>query len=88
MCSRHRWTAASFEEHLCTHPLLRILTQGLVWQLVLDGGASQTFRVMTASAIQDVDGHELQVPDNAFVQIPHPLELDDKLLVGWRRNFH
>nr|WP_042178011.1 DUF4132 domain-containing protein [Kibdelosporangium sp. MJ126-NF4]CTQ98598.1 Molybdate metabolism regulator [Kibdelosporangium sp. MJ126-NF4] len=82
MVTERQWTAAEFTELLVGHPLLWHIVRRLVWST--DGGLS--FRVAEDRTLADVNDDTFALPDDALVEVAHPLHIGDTL-VAWAELF-
>jgi predicted DNA-binding WGR domain protein len=86
--TRRRWDADVFRTFLVEHPLVGHLARRLVWASYdAKGKLVATFRVAEDRTLADEKDKAKKLAEGASVGIPHPLELDAKLVTQWRELF-
>ena len=75
MCRQRRWSADEFRRFLAEHPLLGHLVRRLVWATFEDNALSDVFRVTEDGTLADLADETWELPPDAVVGLPHPLEL-------------
>ncbi|GIJ60749.1 WGR and DUF4132 domain-containing protein [Virgisporangium aurantiacum] len=77
MVTRRGWTAREFRDLFVAHPLVVHLVRRLVWG-VYDGkgGLVGSLRVAEDRTFADADDEPYDLPDDAWVGVAHPLDLD------------
>lgn len=84
MVNGRRWSRAEWEDVLVRHPVMTHLAQGLVWGVFSTSGAlEQTFRVAEDMTYAGPDDEPSELPVEALVGLPHPLQLSAELLGTW-----
>lgn len=76
MADRRRWSVSEFRLFLVEHPLLRHLTQRVLWSTYQEGKPVACFRVAEDLSFADKEDSAWSLPDDARVGIAHPLEID------------
>jgi hypothetical protein len=84
------WDWAAWEKLFVQNPIMHSFAVGLIWALYEDGKILNTFRYMddgsfTDAAENDFDPAAVLDEKAAVVGLVHPLDLDEELLGGWRR---
>ncbi|EEZ4382782.1 WGR and DUF4132 domain-containing protein [Escherichia coli] len=75
MCQRRRWTAEQFRLFLVEHPLVRHITQRLMWGVYdADNQLVTCFRVAEDGSFSDGQDNPLTLPQDC-IGIPHVLEI-------------
>jgi hypothetical protein len=83
MCSRRTWPREDFERSVVRHPLLRHLATRLVFAVVSGREVRSTFRVAEDLSYATVEDAPFELPADATVAIPHPIELGAELASKW-----
>lgn len=84
LCDR-KWTVDSWKELFIRKPVMHCFAIGLIWgaydekQQLL-----QTFRYMEDGTFNTADEEEYTLPENAYIGLIHPVELDEETLSAWR----
>ncbi|MDL4776800.1 DUF4132 domain-containing protein [Actinomadura xylanilytica] len=81
MATRRRWTAAEFQDHFVSHPLIWNVARRLVW--LADG---RGFRIAEDRSFANVNDDALTLAGSAEIGIAHPLDLGDEVKL-WREVF-
>ncbi|UQZ89865.1 hypothetical protein C4J81_11840 [Deltaproteobacteria bacterium Smac51] len=101
MCRRRHWNREHFETFLVRHPLIRHLTQRLVWAFYpmepdakghvsnFGGQAENFFRVSEDGSFTDAEDNPFELPDNSNLRlgIPHIMEMTPEALEGFGQLF-
>jgi hypothetical protein len=84
MSRQHRWPADEWKELYTTHPVLKLLTEQLVWGTYPkpDAELKTTFRVTPEGALRDIDDKPAKL--DGFVGIVHPIELAEDAREAWK----
>ncbi|MFY9259020.1 MAG: DUF4132 domain-containing protein [Gallionella sp.] len=84
MCSQRRWEQDEFMTLFVHHPLLRHMTQALVWG-VFDphNQLLNACRIAEDLTLADVDDNRYELPEGARIGIVHRLELSEVLVEGF-----
>ncbi|EHG6150865.1 WGR and DUF4132 domain-containing protein [Escherichia fergusonii] len=78
MCQRRRWTAEQFRLFLVEHPLVRHITQRLMWGIYdADNQLISCFRVAEDGSFSDGQDNPLTLAQGN-IGIPHVLEIPEK----------
>ncbi len=82
MRSGRKISSAQFMSGWAHHPLGKHQARGMVWA-VEHGAALVTFRVAEDSTLADIDDQALVLGARDIVRVPHPAELDPKVVDRW-----
>lgn len=84
MCAQRRWSVEVFRRFFVEHPLLVHVVRRLVWGVYgADGVLGTTFRVAEDRSLADANDALFELPEDARVGLPHPLELDAATAAAW-----
>ncbi|MGV3721624.1 MAG: DUF4132 domain-containing protein, partial [Actinomycetota bacterium] len=84
MIHGRRWSATEFEAVFLQQPVMALLARSLVWAAhAADGSPSVTFGVSEDHTLSNVSDAGFQLPAEATVSIPHPLQLSALELSQW-----
>ncbi|MDO5623588.1 MAG: DUF4132 domain-containing protein [Pseudomonadota bacterium] len=84
MCAQRRWQAGDFMHFFAQHPVLRGLSQRLVWAVFDTQDQWQTgFRVAEDATLADVHDTTFTPPPDARIGLPHPLEMPEDARRAW-----
>ncbi|MDP2218679.1 MAG: DUF4132 domain-containing protein [Hydrogenophaga sp.] len=87
MCQQRRWTANEFIPFFVRHPLLRTLTQRLVWAAFdASGQLLGCLRIAEDLTLVDVADEPFDLdtlPEGSHLGLPHPLELPEAVRNAW-----
>ncbi|MDZ4126537.1 MAG: DUF4132 domain-containing protein, partial [Hydrogenophaga sp.] len=87
MCQQRRWTANEFIPFFVRHPLLRTLTQRLVWAAFdASGQLLGCLRIAEDLTLVDVADEPFDLdtlPEGSHLGLPHPLELPEDVRNAW-----
>ncbi|QTD46619.1 DUF4132 domain-containing protein [Ottowia testudinis] len=83
MCGQRRWRGADFMLFFVQHPVLRTLAQRVVWAQFAGAQLQASFRVSEDLTLADADDAAFELPADALVGLPHPLELPEALQKQW-----
>lgn len=86
LCTGRTWAAEDWDRYLGHHPVVRHLTQRLVWAAVTEGGPPLVFRPLDDGTLTDADDAEVSLPDGAQVQVAHDSNLDDRAVARWQEH--
>ncbi len=82
-----RVDAAVFDTFFVKHPLVRHLTQRLVWGVFPDHGPdsapAQVFRIADDLSAGDVDDAPVEIAADALIGLVHPVHLDEPTRSAW-----
>ncbi len=85
MVRQYRWPSARWVELFLAHPLLKPFGQRLIWGASDSAGECLgTFRTLDDGSLTDASDDPFVLPENSFVGMIHPLELDEATLKAWR----
>ena len=84
MCAQRRWSLADFMGLFARHPVLRTLTQRLVWAAFdAQGALLGSFRLSEDLSLTDAHDAPYAPPPEARISLPHPLELPEDERRRW-----
>lgn len=86
MSNSRRWVGEDFNSMLVNHPLLQKAVRGLVWAVYHQGAMVSTFAFQPDGTAIDVNGIALVVQPDAWVGVPHPLDMGAEL-EAWKEVF-
>lgn len=86
MCLEQGWSAASWREHLLSHPIVGRLCERLVWTALVDGAEPVTFRPLGDGTLTDAHDEPVHLPDGARVHLAHRTSLDEGQVDAWREH--
>ncbi|EPP1404064.1 DUF4132 domain-containing protein [Klebsiella oxytoca] len=77
MCQRRRWTPANFRRYLVEHPLLRHLSQRLIWGVYSQQNQLlHGFRIAEDGSYSDINDQTFVLPSgDLLIGIPHIMEI-------------
>ena len=77
LVTQRRWTGDDFERLLVGHPLMINLLQLLVWGVFDGGKLVSTFRIAEDRTYTNVRDEQVELPEAASIQLPHPLQMEE-----------
>ena len=87
MVEGRRWSISDWEEYIHHHPLMLLFARNLLWGVFdAKGNLAQCFRVAMDGTLADIQDDDFELPASnaeAFVGLPHPLELTDERRQKW-----
>ncbi|MGH3661149.1 MAG: DUF4132 domain-containing protein [Micromonosporaceae bacterium] len=84
LCTERTWSAEDWSAYLTGHPVMRHLTQRLVWTATApDGAELVTFRLLDDGTLTNVDDDEVKLPDGSTVGIAHDSNLPPDEVTAW-----
>ncbi len=83
MGKERRWDVPTWRLFLLQHPLLVHLVRRLVWAVYREDRLVATFRVAEDSTLADASDEPFNLPEDALVGLPHPLNLEQASLNRW-----
>ena len=78
-----RWPAAVWRERYLDHPLIGTLARRLIWTFTANGSTSAG--AWAGAAIVDVSDNPLDVPNDAEVELWHPIGRSIEDVLAWRQ---
>jgi hypothetical protein len=78
MCTGRTWNYRDWQEHLDQHPVMRKLTQRLIWT------SDQVFRPLDDGRLVDVEDDVVELPPDARLAIAHAAVLDEETRLRWQ----
>jgi hypothetical protein len=78
-----RWPAHVWRERYLDHPLVGTIARRLIWNVTIDGNARAG--VWFDGRLRDAADRPLDVPDDADVELWHPLGRPVEDVLAWRR---
>jgi predicted DNA-binding WGR domain protein len=87
MCSSRSFPLEVFQRFLVEHPLMRHLARRLLWGLRGADGRVIGFRVAEDASFADHNDDAFELPGEASICLPHPLELDEAQRAGFGQIF-
>ncbi|HMD73514.1 MAG TPA: DUF4132 domain-containing protein, partial [Steroidobacteraceae bacterium] len=86
LCTGRDWIASDWQAYLNRHPILRHLTQRLVWAQVSDGIVTKTFRPLGDGLLTDVEDNPVELDANARIAIAHDSSLSASTVAAWQQH--
>jgi hypothetical protein len=83
LCTERSWLFEDWERYLAGHPIVRHLTQRLVWAATAGEGTAYIFRPLEDGTLSDAEDAEVIVPPHAVVRIAHDSNLDEEAVAQW-----
>ena len=86
LCTGRGWTAADWQDHLASHPVIRHQVQRLVWVARPDAtgeGEPVTFRLLEDATLTDVDDEPVELDREWRVELAHQTTLSAEAAAGW-----
>lgn len=78
------WHGAAWKKNILAHPVLTHFARSLVWGVRDEHGVvTSTFRATEDGSLATHEDSEFTLPDEAEIQIVHPLNLDDAVRSAW-----
>lgn len=87
MCCARAWNAKDWVRDFHDHPLMRKMTERLIWQVVDDAGAPiATFRPTPEGEFIGADDSELTLEDRMTLRLAHASTLSKEDAAAWRQH--
>jgi hypothetical protein len=86
LCTERSWRFDDWDRYLAGHPIVRHLTQRLVWSATRGDGRTYVFRPLEDGTLTDADDAEVTVPPDAVVQVAHDSNLDAEAIAQWQQH--
>ncbi|MFC0682604.1 DUF4132 domain-containing protein [Lysobacter korlensis] len=86
LCTERDWPYEDWERYLNRHPVVRLLTQRLVWSLVEDDRITATFRPLDDGTLTDNDDNAVTPAAAARVRIAHDSNLPAADVELWQQH--
>ncbi len=80
LVTQRQWPGNDWKQHFIEHPVAFAFSQSLIWQQ----NESKTFMVMPDGNLQDETGSTLNIKNSDYIQLVHPLNLDDSIKNNWK----
>lgn len=77
---KNAWLATFIE-----NPVMRYMTNGLVWGIYKDGKLQQSFRPVDHATFIMAEAEAFALPDDADIALVHPIDLTDETLAQWKK---
>lgn len=87
MCGSRSFPLEVFQRFFVEHPLMRHLARRLLWGLRTEDDRVTGFRVAEDSSFADHDDAQFELPPEATICLPHPLDLDEAQRAGFGQVF-
>lgn len=87
MIAERTWPADRWRTLFLEHPLLRLLTQRIVWTSLSPQGQETTYRVAEDFTFADERDELLVLPEDAQIRVAHPLFWSETTRLAWTRIF-
>lgn len=78
-------TAEAWQTVFQENPVMRYMTDGLIWGIYQDGHLQTSFRTTLEGTLITVDKAPFTLPENACITLVHPIDLDKDTLIRWQR---
>ncbi|CAB5669799.1 Uncharacterised protein [Delftia tsuruhatensis] len=79
------WPVPQWRRLFLEHPLLRVLAQGLVWCVEVEGGSPLSLRISEDFSLTDADSDVVALPDTARVALWHPVQASPGERLQWQQ---
>lgn len=91
MCTGRRWSAADWRTYLLSHPIAGRLCRQVVWLATgvgkpVAGKPPVSFRALEDGTLTDVEDTAVALPDDAVVQVAHPLQIAAAICSAWTKH--
>lgn len=86
MCTNRRWRTADWQEFIFAHPVMNRLIQRLIWQEVVDGKVTQTFRPSEDGSLINTDDDEVELAATGEIQLAHCALMDQPQVADWKQH--
>ncbi len=84
LIAQRTWYVGPWKRRFVEHPVMRVLSRGLVWESLDDKGASNgAFMVTKDSTLVDLELETFSLQNTAQVRMLHPLSTDDESIRAW-----
>ena len=87
MCSERQWLQSEWFEYLHAHPIVRRLTQRLVWLEVTESGEKVAFRPSDDGCLLNLEDDEIKIQRNSKIQIAHAVLVGKEDAQAWIDHF-
>lgn len=77
------WSTEGWRGLFVENPIMHQFAMSLIWGVYQEGRLQATFRYMEDGSFNTVDEEEYSLPENAWIGLAHPVELDGEALAGW-----
>lgn len=78
-------TAEAWQTVFLENPVMRYMTDGLVWGIYQDEHLQTSFRTTLEGTLITVDKAPFTLPENTCITLVHPIDLDKDTLLRWQR---
>lgn len=85
MCHGRRWAVARWRSRFLIHPLLRLMSQGLVFAQVDSQGQMDSFMVSPQGTFLNAQDEEVDLKPGATIQVLHPVMLSLAQRARWMK---
>ena len=76
------WTLEDWQKRYCDHPLMRTFTHRLIWRI--QGNDAEWLVLHVEGAWQDAEGNTVELPEEAQVELWHPIQSPEDTVRTWR----
>ena len=84
MITERRWSKMAWDKHFLNKPLMFAFVQTVVWAAYdKSGKIVETFMVAQDKALENVEYDEVELTDNMYLGIVHPLHLSSDDVEAW-----
>ena len=97
LCTQRTWTLDEWQTYLLAHPIMGILCQRLVWDMIRNtetegeksGTLITTFRPLEDGTLTDVNDEDVPFMTDALIRLAHSSNsnVGEEAGIGWRRHF-
>lgn len=81
--NQRTWTGEAWLSLFVENPVMRYMTNGLIWGTYKDGQLQTAFCHRKDGAFMTADKMEFILPEEAVVALVHPAELDNEQIARW-----
>ncbi|MFC4334363.1 DUF4132 domain-containing protein [Salininema proteolyticum] len=82
MINARTWEQREFAEHMSGHPLMRHLTDRMIWHAESDETRFR-FRVAEDRTFSDMEDEEVDLPEGALIRLAHPVDMAPEERSAW-----
>ena len=82
--SGRKWSIENWRKLFIENPIMISFAIGLIWEeLDKDGNIKNTFRYMEDGTFNTIDEEELELSEDSFISLLHPVDIDKEDVESW-----